>query len=214
MKKVLFLLLLLPLLAHAQDGVLSDTSYIENRAGQFWQVRTQVYDSGRTLREEVPYGADTTAVVNALIGSVFPQLTQYATAAAMVQMERARNLQALLAVSGSINQVLGVSYFQAVGGLLESEFLGAYTMRVNGAAPVLCEIVRLPNGALRFRQGGTDFILDVISRNWIRIRRYDGSSKLTAQTNVIVDLFYHGPTRQWVDLTQGVGSIRFRLRKS
>lgn len=39
MKKVLFLLLLLPLIAHAQDGVLSDPSYIENRAGQFWQVR-------------------------------------------------------------------------------------------------------------------------------------------------------------------------------
>lgn len=202
MKRILFFLLFLPaLLAHAQDGVLSDTSYIENRQGTFYNISVTTFESGRRLTDEAPLGSDTTEVINAIIGPAFTQFSQYATQVVAAQTQYARQRQTQRAVSASVMRLLGVSYFQAVSGLIENELLGTYQIRVNGAAPVQGEIIRLQSGALRYRQGGQNYVLDVFSRNWIRIRNLPGAPEM-------LDLFLSGDA--YID-AGSLGVIRYRL---
>lgn len=203
MKKIVFLFLLLPLLAHAQDGVLTDTSYIENRNNMFFHISIVTYQSGRILRDEVPLGSDTSAVVNAIIGPAFSQFSQYATQVVAAQTQYNRQRQTQQAVSASVMRLLGVSYFLVVSNLIEKELLGSYQMRVSGAAPVQGEIIRLQSGAVRYRQGGQTYVLDVFSRNWIRIRNLPGAPEQ-------LDLFLDGDT--YIDALS-LGVIRYRLSR-
>lgn len=207
MKKVLFLFLLLPLLAHAQDGVLSDTSYIENRAGQFWQVRTQVYDSGAKFTREDPIGTDTSAVVNALIGSVLSQFRQYANNVVAMQRGYARQRQAANGVSTSLESLVGFTYFQAAAGLIEDQLLGTYTLRIAGGNPIEVQVVKLVSGAYRLRQGAANYPLDVYADNWLRVRNYPGAP-------VLLDLFYDPVSATYIDATGNLGVITYRLRKN
>lgn len=205
MKKVLFLLLLLPLIAHAQDGVLSDPSYIENRAGQFWQVRTQVFESGAVLSREDPIGSDTSAVSNALVGSVFSNFRQYASTVVAVQRGFAVQRQRLGGVNAAFQALLGVSYLDAISAQLQGQYLGNYTLRVNGGTPRHVEIVRLASGVLRFRDGSANYVLDILSDNWIRVRNYPGAPAM-------LDLFFDGDS--WIDASGNLGTVTYRLRKT
>jgi hypothetical protein len=214
MKRIAFLFLLFPLCLAAQETVTADTSYIENRTGMFWQVQRQTFDTGRIRTEETPLGSDTTAVANAIIGPAFQTFQQYAERAAFVQANFARQRQLLGAVNSSLMGLLGQNYTTLLGANIGDEFLGNYTMRINGGAPIQVEIIRLPAGVLRFRQGGTNFVFDILSRNWVRIRRYDGSATQTPDTNVAIDLFLDPGTGTWVDASQGLGNSRYRLRKT
>jgi hypothetical protein len=214
MKRIIFLLLALPFALTGQETVTADTSYIENRTGTFWQVQRQTFDSGRIRTEETPLGSDTTAVANAIIGPAFQTFQQYAERAAFVQANFARQRQLLGAVNSSLMGLLGQNYLTTLGASIGDDFLGNYTMRVNGGQPIQVEIIRLPAGVLRFRQGGTNFVFDILSRNWIRIRRYDGSATQTPDTNVTIDLFLDPGSGTWIDATQGLGNSRYRLRKA
>lgn len=191
----------------AQDAVLSDTSYIENRTGVFWQITATTYESGRITSDQVPLGRDTATVVNAVIGALFPALTQYAEAsvqATKLQIQRKRITEA----GQSLTLLIGKNYYTALSDLLGDEFIADYTMRVNGGSNINVSILRIGGGGLRYRQGGTNFTLDVVTRNWLRIRRYDGTATQTPDTNVVVDLFYDAPAKRWID-----ASGRYLLRK-
>lgn len=207
MKYLIFLFLLLPALISAQDAVSSDTSYIENRSGVFWQVTQTTYESGRIVSDQTPIGSDTATVVNAVIGALFPALTQYADAAVQatkLQQQRKRITEA----GQSLTLLIGKNYYTALGDLLGDEFLSEYTMRVAGGAALNVSVLRLASGALRYRQGGTNFVFDVVTRNWVRIRRYDGSSTQTAEQSIVVDLFFDAAAKRWID-----ASGRYILRK-
>ncbi len=208
MRYIIFLFLLLPALISAQDAVSSDTSYIENRQGVFWQVTQTTYESGRIVSDQTPIGSDTATVVNAVIGSLFPSLTQYADAA--VQATKLQQQRKRIAEAGqSLTLLIGKNYYTSLGDLIGDEFLSEYTMRVNGSAPIAVEVIRLASGALRYRQGGTNFVFDVVTRNWVRIRRYDGSSTQTADQSIVVDLFFDAAAKRWID-----ASGRYILRKT
>lgn len=207
MKYLVFLFFFLPALLSAQDAVLSDTSYIENRAGVFWQVTQTTYESGRIVSDQTPMGRDTATVVNAVIGSLFPALTQYADAAVQatkLQQQRKRITEA----GQSLTLLIGKNYYTALGDLLGDEFIADYTMRVNGGTAISVEVFRLAGGGLRYKQGGTNFVFDVVTRNWVRIRRYDGTATQTADQNVVVDLFFDAGAKRWVDANR-----RYILKK-
>lgn len=207
MRYIIFLFLLLPALISAQDAVSSDTSYIENRSGVFWQVTQTTYESGRIVSDQTPIGSDTATVVNAVIGALFPALTQYADAA--VQATKLNQQRKRIAEAGqSLTLLIGKNYYTSLGDLIGDEFLSEYTMRVNGNAPINVEVFRLASGALRYKQGGTNFVFDVVTRNWVRIRRYDGTSTQTADQSIVVDLFFDAAAKRWID-----ASGRYILRK-
>jgi hypothetical protein len=208
MKYIIFILALFCAFGlTAQDAVLSDTSYIENRSGVFWQITATTYESGRITSDQVPLGRDTATVVNAVIGALFPALTQYADAAVSatkLQIQRKRIAEA----GQSLTLLIGKNYYTALSDLLGDEFIADYTMRVAGGSNINASVLRLSGGGMRYRQGSTNFTLDVVTRNWIRIRRYDGTATVTPDVNVVVDLFFDAPAKRWID-----ASGRYILRK-
>jgi hypothetical protein len=218
MKRLIFFLFLLPVCLTAQEQPTSDTSYIENRSGVFFQIKRMTYESGRVLTDETPLGRDTAVVVNALIGSVFTQLSAFSEKA--VEVARiARQRQALSGADNSLTSLLGRGYFDVLQDLLVNEFLppdstganipASYTMRVAGGNAINVTLLKNAAGRLVMRQGSTNFIVDVVSRNWIRLRRYDGTSTATPDTSVRVDLYFEPARRQWISL-----DLRYIFRKA
>lgn len=195
-----------------QETADSTTTSVENRQGVFFSVVRNYYPSGRILTDEQPLGSDTLQVANAIIGGTFSVLTDFANKA--VEVARIQAKRRLITETSNALSVLGRDYFSIMDGLLRTEFLPdsvttvAYQMRVNGADPVNCSFRRNAGGNLVFRQGSQNFSMDIITRNWIRIRRYDGSATQTADNAVRVDLFRETP-RRWIS-----GDLKFILVKT
>lgn len=216
MKHIIFLLLF-PLGLFAQDQPDTTAVTYENRGGIFYTVTKTTFQSGRIVTEETPIGTDTASVVNAIIGPVFLEGAKLAEQAAKVA--RIAKFRAQLAAANTaLTALIGSDYYDVTNNLLAAEFLGAADeetgqqaesvqciMRVDGGAPITASIRRNAAGRLVYRQGTQNFTLDIISRNWIRIRRYDGSDTITPEISA-VDLFKEAPNR-WVSL-----DLKFILR--
>lgn len=209
MKHILFLLLL-PAALFAQDQPDTTAVTYENRGGIFYTVTKTTFQSGRIVTEETPLGTDTAGVVNAIIGPVFTATTDAANKAVQVaRLNRVR--QQLVAANTALNGLVGQDYFSVVQNAVGQEFLPdsvqsiPATMRVDGGSPITASIRRNAAGRLVFRQGTQNFTLDIVSRNWIRLRRYQGAETLAAE-GVIVDLFKEAEGR-WISL-----DLKFILR--
>jgi hypothetical protein len=202
MKHILFLLLL-PAALFAQDQPDTTAVTYENRGGIFYIVGKTTYQSGRIVTEETPLGADTAGVVNAIIGPVFTATTDAANKAVQVaRLNRVR--QQVVAANTALNELVGQDYFSVVQSAVGQEFLPdtiqsiSATMRVDGGSLIAASIRRNAAGRLVFRQGTQNFTLDIVSRNWIRLRRYQGTETLAAE-GIIVDLFKEAEGR-WISL--------------
>ena len=208
MRAILFLLL--PCAVFGQT-LTTDTSYITQRDSVFFQVKILAYDNGKRITEETPIGSDTAAVANAIIGDAYPQFQNYAAGANRVLTGYLPMRQLLNGVNTSLLQATGVNYLNTMAAQIGDEFVGPYLMRVNGVN-IDAEIVRLNNGALRYRQGGTNFVIAILSRNWFRLIRYDGTSTPTTDPATFVD-FFADDRGIFVSNTDGRGIIRFTFRK-
>lgn len=202
MKHILFFFLL-PAALFAQDQPDTTAVTYENRGGIFYTVTKTTFQSGRIVTEETPLGTDTAGVVNAIIGPVFTATTDAANKAVQVaRLNRVR--QQLVAANTALNGLVGQDYFSVVQNAVGQEFLPdsvqsiPATMRVDGGSPITASIRRNAAGRLVFRQGTQNFTLDIVSRNWIRLRRYQGAETLAAE-GVIVDLFKETEGR-WISL--------------
>lgn len=187
----------------AQETADSTTTTIENRAGVFYSIGRAYYPSGRVVTDETPLGSDTTAVANAVIGGTFSVLTEFANKA--VEVARINSKKRLITDANNALAVLNLDYYTVMDGLLRTEFIPdsvttvPYTIKVAGAEPVNVSFRRNAGGNLVFRQGSQNFAVDIITRNWIRLRRYDGSATQTPDNAVRVDLFRETP-RRWVSV--------------
>jgi len=202
MKHILFLLLF-PLGLFAQDQPDTTAVTYENRGGIFYTVTKTTFQSGRIVTEETPLGTDTAGAVNAIIGPVFTATTDAANKAVQVaRLNRVR--QQVVAANTALNGLVGQDYFSVVQNAVGQEFLPdslqsiPATMRVDGGSPIAASIRRNAAGRLVFRQGTQNFTLDIVSRNWIRLRRYQGTETLAAE-GTIVDLFKETEGR-WISL--------------
>jgi hypothetical protein len=205
------LFLLLPYVAMSQE-VVSDTAYIETRDSTFWAVRITNYASGQRTTTESPLGSDTAQVVNSVLSTIYPIANGYASNAAKVITGYAPTRQAVGATNSTLMGLIGKNYFAVMSEQIGDEFLGEYTMRVSGA-PVDASIIRLPSGLLRYRQGGTNFGMVVLARNWIRILRYNGTSTQTTDTSVFVDLFLDEQRKVFIECTNGLNVTTYLLRR-
>lgn len=199
-------------LATGQE-IVSDTSYFENKENTLFYIKRQAFSDGRVRIEEIPFRNDSSEIINSIIGEHFQILTQYAEKAAYLQSNFTRQRQIINSLNNLFNSLIKQNYFSLMSNLIGDEFLGNYSIRVNGGPQIPVQIVKLQNGAVRFRQEGTNFVLDILSRNWIRIRRYQGTSTLASDTNVTVDLFFDTSTNTWIDASAGIGRITYRLKK-
>jgi hypothetical protein len=205
------LFLLLPYVAMSQE-VVSDTAYIETRDSTFWAVRITNYATGQRTTTEAPLGSDTAQVVNSVLSTIYPITNGYASNAAKVITGYAPTRQAVGATNSTLMGLIGKNYFAVMSEQIGDEFLGEYTMRVSGA-PVDASIIRLPSGLLRYRQGGTNFGMVVLARNWIRILRYNGTSTQTTDTSVFVDLFLDEQRGVFIECSNGLNVTTYLLRR-
>jgi hypothetical protein len=187
----------------AQDQPDTTAVTYENRGGIFYTVTKTTFQSGRIVTEETPLGADTAGVVNAIIGPVFTATTDAANKAVQVaRLNRVR--QQVVAANTALNGLVGQDYFSVVQNAVGQEFLPdtiqsiSATIRIDGGSPITASIRRNAAGRLVFRQGTQNFTLDIVSRNWIRLRRYQGTETLATDA-VIVDLFKETEGR-WISL--------------
>jgi hypothetical protein len=192
----LFIFVMATMVANAQEPA-TDTSYIEFREGAFWRV---------TISQEL-ISVDTAATVNAIIGEIYPRLEQYANAAVLtINLAKARKL---IADAGQkLTDLTGGNYYSQLDTDLGDTFLGDYSIKVDGGNGIAVSVIRAGGGTggLRFKQGATNFTFNVVTRNWVRIRRYQGTTTQTPDTGAFTDLFLDG--NFWKD--QGG---RFVLRK-
>lgn len=192
--------------------VVSDTAYIETRDSTFWAVRITNYASGQRTTTEAPLGSDTAQVVNSVLSTIYPITNGYASNAAKVITGYAPTRQAVGATNSTLMGLIGKNYFAVMSEQIGDEFLGDYTMRVN-RTPVDASIIRLPSGLLRYRQGGTNFGMVVLARNWIRILRYDGTATQSTDTAVFVDLFLDEQRGVFIECSKGLNVTTYLLRK-
>ena len=204
--KTVFLFLFLLFAAtylQAQETADSTTTTIENRAGVFYSVGRAYYPTGRIVTDETPLGSDTLQVANAVIGGTFSVLTEFAGHA--VEVARINSKKRLITDANTALSVLNLDYYTVMDGLLRTEFIPdsastvPYTIKVANAAPISVSFRRNAGGQLVFRQGSQNFAVDIITRNWIRIRRYDGTATQTPDNSVRVDLFRETP-RRWISI--------------
>jgi hypothetical protein len=205
------LFLLLPYVAMSQE-VVSDTAYIETRDSTFWAVRITNYATGQRTTTESPLGSDTAQVVNSVLSTIYPITNGYASNAAKVITGYAPTRQAVGATNSTLMGLIGKNYFAVLSEQIGDEFLGDYTMRVNGTL-VDASIIRLPSGLLRYRQGGTNFGMVVLARNWIRILRYDGTATQSTDLALFVDLFLDEQRGVFIECTNGLNATTYLLRR-
>lgn len=189
MKHYLFILFFLPGILNAQETPDSTVTTYENRTGTFFSITRSFFPNGRILTDEQPLGTDTTAVANAILAPVFSVATQYAEKAA-TSARLARTRQQINGASSALQSLTGLDYYDFTNRLLIDEFLPIdeqgqsgqsvnYTIRVDGT-PILVTFRRNTSGQLVMNQGATNFRVDIVSRNWLRIRRYQGTEIPTA----------------------------------
>lgn len=186
----------------------TDTTFLTYKDSMFWKVRITINADGEINTNEKPIGKDTAAVINSLVGEVYPEYETYAVNAFNVLRNYRLISRSINATSSALFSLTGKTYLSSMSKIIGDEFIGEYVMNTaNGN--VDCSIVKLASGALRFRQGTTNFPIDIISRRWFRIRRYDGRSTLTENNNY-VDFFSSG--NNFIGTTD-VQNIQFTLRK-
>jgi len=210
MKKIILLILFLVALVQvamfAQEKPDSTVQSVENRNGTFFKITRDFYPTGRILTDESPIG-DTAAMVNAFVGTANEIAKQFASAALVITNAPEVN-RSLAEISNAVLSISGRNLWDEMDRRLSSAFLPdtatsvAYIMRPGvGATPVNVSLRRNANGRLVLRQGSTNFLIEIRSADYIRIRRYDGSGTQAAD-GVSLDLFYkqtrNGP--RWVSL--------------
>lgn len=200
MKNTLFLLLFIPFFGLAQQD--TTWSYWERRDSVFFKVTKSLYESGRIITEEEPIGNDTSELAMSIMSPLYFAADDMAGNALRIA-RLPRFFSQVTASSAQLQSLVGYNYYEATDRLLGDQFIPtgsstAATIRVDGGAPIAASIRRNPAGRLVFRQGAQNFVLDIVSRNWLRIRRYQGTETLATDA-VIVDLFQEAPGR-WVSI--------------
>lgn len=200
MKNTLFLLLFIPFFGLAQQD--TTWSYWERRDSVFFKVTKSLYESGRIITEEEPIGNDTSELAMSIISPLYFAADDMAGNALRIA-RLPRFFSQVTASSAQLQSLVGYNYYEATDRLLGDQFIRTgsstpATIRVDGGAPITASIRRNAAGRLVFRQGAQNFTLDIVSRNWLRIRRYQGTETLATDA-VIVDLFQETPGR-WISL--------------
>jgi hypothetical protein len=175
MKYLITLIALLACLsASAQRDVLTDSLSYENIAGEFFERRKVEYASGDIdilLRRL----GDTATFSNFLSVRYEERAQVWALAAAQTAQQRT-TLIALAQVQTAATALLGQNVFDVLRARYAPGLIGNYRLRVNGGAPLPCEIVQ-PNAVSLQLRGLPDGnkAIRVRSAAWIDVLNYPNS---------------------------------------
>lgn len=183
MEKLFFVLALIfsALFVNAQDVIVSDSAYVSVKNDTFYQMRVQVYASGRKVTEEAPLGRDTVQAVSALLSQGYALSKEFANGLLIVENEN-RFRKTINGLSAAINAVTGLTYYRQIDARVGDNLLGEYRLKVGDNAPVNVSIIRTNAGLFRLRQGTTNYVVDVYAENLLRVRAYNNETFFLVQT--------------------------------
>lgn len=180
MKKILFLFLLFPALAQAQDRSLDTDSLgaLTNVAGVFFQTRFLKYSNGEAETYTTRIG-DTATVRNFLTNQVIETGNVFAQAAIVV-MNRSKDGKKIRDITQAATTAIGADVLRDIRALYYTEFVDsaltdkAWTWRNGGNTDL--QIRLLANGNLRVSGlpgiSGATRNIDMFGTGWIRIQNY------------------------------------------
>lgn len=179
MKKLIFLFLLSPLFAAAQQ-VTIDTTYLTNVGGVFFQVRDIQYDDGSQNFQKVKLG-DTLAAKTYLFSTAI-NANQEVGGAAVAYLVKEPTAKQIFSTFNTMYQSLNATTLQvAAANYFKDQILGQYKYTINGADQGTWELVQQPNGTLRFRLVSTPstfFVAVAMSQNTLRLNNLDGANNI------------------------------------
>ncbi len=178
-KAILFFLFLVPLLATAQQ-VTTDTTYLTNTAGVFYQVRDIQYDDGSQDFKKIKLG-DTLAAKTYLFATAI-NANQEVGGAAIGYLNGEPVAKQIFTSFNAMYQSLNTQTLQvAAANYFKAQILGRYTYFISGVSQGAWELVQQPNGTLRFRlvsNPATFFVAVAMSQNTIRLNNLDGANNI------------------------------------
>ena len=203
MKKIITIFIMAIMATFAPASMFSqevpDSSVVtvENRQGVFFRATTDYYPNELVRTEQRRLG-DTTQAAQAIVGASFASLTEFAQKAIAV-VNIAEQRRVINQATQALSLITGLNYFDVTDTLLSPEFLPdtltsvPYRMRINGNAPVNVTLRNSAQGKLVMRQGATSFRVNIVTRDWIQLVRYDGTETPTNDLTVRVDLWQVRP---------------------
>ncbi len=180
MKKILFLLLLIPALAQAQERSLDTDSLgaLTNVGGVFFQTRYLKYSNGESETFTTRIG-DTATVRNSLTNQIIETANPFA-AAALIVLNRQKDVNKIRDTAQAATTAIGADILKDIRALYYTEFVDsvltdkAWTYRNGGNTNL--QIRLLANGNLRISGlpgiSGATRNIEMFSANWIRIVNY------------------------------------------
>ena len=181
MKKLLFLFLLSVCAFFAQaQQVTTDTTYLTNAAGVFFQVRDIQYDDGSQNFQKIKLG-DTLAAKTYLFATAI-NANQEVGGAAIGYLNGERVAKQIFSTFNTMYQSLNAQTLQvAAANYFKAQILGTYTYFISGTSQGAWELVQQGNGTLRFRlvsNPATFFVAVAMSQNTIRLNNLDGANNI------------------------------------
>lgn len=182
MKHIFFLLLLLPVLLPAQRSLVSDSTWISNSGGVFYENHLNLYDNGETdggFRRRL---GDTMQVLRSYVNSIEGKASQLAADARIVSDFPAK-VKELLRQGSAINNMIGRNPLDTLqkkyqAGLVDT----TWQMRINGAAFVPFAFSVTAGGQLRYKLDTQANKNATVLGDVIRLANFNGGT-------VEVDLF-------------------------
>lgn len=186
--KILFFLLL-SLGVSAQETV-SDTTYLTNTLGVFYENNRVVYADGRTITTTTPIG-DTLTALNVFVERYNSKVNTLAADVKVVRQYRGVTSQ-ILKDDASILAVLGKSPLKQLQDTYANQLLGDWALQSPGNANVNIKFTINASGQLRYLvTGSTSKQAIVLSQQCVKLNSYPSSGNN-------IDLFQIN-SKRWSD---------------
>lgn len=161
--------------SHAQEQIISDTTYVLQRNDTLFQVKTVQYNTGKKTIDETPIGRDTATALIEVRQQAYNISQQFAAAVWIAENERSFR-RTISGYSSSIQAIVGRTFQQDLDNIgLGQAIMGTYNLRVNGTT-LPATIIRNQSGSLRMRVNGTNYTIELYSELLIRIRNFDDAN--------------------------------------
>ncbi len=179
MKKILFLLLIVPALAHGQTKITKDsTVVISDGAGGFRQLQWLEYDNTDKKFNDT-YIGDTTTAANYLANQVIQDGNVVAERAKDI-LNIGKDVAKIRTVANQAQSIVGADVFRQIRALYYTEFVDSaltdkpWTWRNGGVTNL--QVRYMANGNIRVSGlpgiSGATRNIDMFGANWIRIQNY------------------------------------------
>jgi hypothetical protein len=188
-------LIALPFAATAQVQVVTDTIYITQTAGKFFQTKSTTYEDGSSQTSTVLLG-DSTQTLSFFANSLVSQASQISSAA-VVYMDVNKTAKQLNQIDAAVTALVGSSPQKAIQNSIKAPFLsGSWSLSDAGVSKAVT-FAENASGLLRYTvAGSTAKTVSVLGSAWVVLKNYP-------TTGVDTNLFQLS-TKRWATVDKSI----------